>query len=275
MKSVSNLQLQVLICTIGEEGINRVASHSYPKLDGVEYIVSWQIPDEAEIETPPVLRHREDFKIYCWKDKGISVNRNHALQVADAQIVLMTDDDIIYTSGQIRALMELWENNPELDVITTRYDSDCNHKDYPAMSFNLCHPPKGYSVTCFEISFRPASIKAKGIKFNEFFGFSTLFHGGEEVVFIHDIVKAGLSGKFFPITVGFHPGLTTGGRDKAKPEFIQTKGAIISYMHPLTWPLRMLAHAQREGTRTIGRLNYIVNWLKGVKTARKAGVFKN
>lgn len=39
------IKLQVLICTLGEAGIQRVAKGEHPHVPGVEYLVSWQLPD--------------------------------------------------------------------------------------------------------------------------------------------------------------------------------------------------------------------------------------
>ena len=49
MNSVSqHIALQVLVCTIGDEGIARVASSHLPAVAGVEYVVCWQALEKLD-----------------------------------------------------------------------------------------------------------------------------------------------------------------------------------------------------------------------------------
>lgn len=62
-------RLQVMICTFGKEGIARVTASSHPIVDGVEYLVGWQLPD-GDAEIPMELIERPDFHIFKEKSRG-------------------------------------------------------------------------------------------------------------------------------------------------------------------------------------------------------------
>lgn len=271
-----SIRLQILICTIGAEGINRVAKARHPEVEGVEYLINWQLPD-GDCDIPDDIKSRKDFRVIKWSDRGISVNRNHALENATAPLLLMSDDDILYTVERIESLIREWNCRPYLDIMTFRFDSYETEKKYPETEFDLSRPVKGYFVTAFELSLRLDAVRKFGLRFNSHFGFATTFHGGEEVVFLYDAVRKGARGRFIPVTICTHPGSTTGQRDRYTPEFIVSKGAVVRHIHPFTWPLRMLVHALREsgGDSPISRRRYILFWLKGVVRSHRHGVFSH
>ncbi len=264
------IKLQVLICTLGEAGIKRVAAASHPSVEEVEYLVSWQLP-ERDVPIPEELSKRSDFRIVKNRTRGLSKNRNLALAAASAPICLIADDDLAYEADAFRKIIETFQDNPEIDIATFKY-TGTDSKSYPSETFNLSKPPKGYFITSFEIAFRRDKIIESGIKFNEDFGIGGKFPAGEEDIWIHDMLRYGLRGKFFPTAIARHEGATTGIRLAADPELIRTKGAVFAHTHPWTWPLRMLAHAWRYQFK-LGRfsmlLQYCNLWIKGVGQAIK------
>lgn len=271
-------QLQVLICTFGPDGIRRVAECRHPQVDGVEYIVSWQLP-EGEPEIPHCL-DRSDFRIFPSKTKGLSVNRNLAFSHATAPLLLISDDDVEYTQEELLTVIDAFAQNEDCDFICFRYQSDSYPKNYPEKAFHFSEkPPKGYYTTSFEIALRGRALSANAsggktsIAFNENFGIGAPFGCGEEEIFIHDMIRAGLKGKFIPWTICRHDAPTTATKENGGKEFIQTKGAMIGYLHPATWPLRMLAHSLRQTGGLKRRLLYIRHWFSGFMKARRAGVY--
>lgn len=256
-----DIQLQVLICTLGEAGIRRIVAGSHPAVAGVEYLVSWQMPADTPIPAPLL---RPDFRIVRTNTIGIAKNRNIALALASAPIAIMTDDDTSFSEDQLKMVISEHNSNPQYDVITFKYHSNLHPKKYPDIKFNLRNPAKGYFVTCFEITFKPSRTKGK-VSFNDNFGFHTVFLGGEEDIFICDCLRAGLICEFIPKTLCTHPNSTTGERDKHNPKLIECKGAVFCHTHPRSWLLRMLAHALRYA-KAYGFsrfLPYCRYWLQG------------
>lgn len=272
-KSIAPPLMQVLICTFGAEGIERIAKAQHPIVEGVEYLISWQLPD-GDIEVPAALS-RPDFVIIKNHTRGLSSNRNIALQAASAPICLISDDDVYYTEEGLKTVINGFSNNPQADIITFQFSCDKDIKFYPEKSFSLTRPPKGYYASSIEIAFRRRKVIDNGVCFNENFGIGGKFMAGEENIFLHDLLRAGLTGIFIPSVIAHHPSLSTSSRHDCNPEYIRTKGAVFTHIHPLTWPLRMLAHAVRHkpaesnGFTPVSRLRYMQLWLQGAKQAGK------
>lgn len=256
------IKLQVLICTLGEAGIQRVAKGEHPRVPGVEYLVSWQLPD-GDVAIPDELL-RPDFRIIKNATRGLSRNRNLSIAAATAPYCLISDDDLDYFADSIAKIIDIFDKNPELDIATFKY-SGADTKQYPDYSFNLSKPPKGYYISSVEIAFNRNKISETGVLFNERFGVGAEFPAGEEDIWIHDLLKRKLNGEFFPITIAYHPRETTGTRRASDPDIIRTKGAVFSHTHPLSWPLRMLAHVWRNyrSKTKISTYKYLKSWLKG------------
>ena len=272
--SCSKTELQVLICTYGADGIERVASAIHPEVEGVEYLISWQTNEDHEI---PKVLERHDFHIMRSTTKGLSVNRNIALAKATAPLLLISDDDVDYTEEGLRAVVDAFHSHTSMDIVTFRYTSSSHTKYYPSSTCDLRTPAKGYFVTSFEIAFRRESVQGK-IWFNENFGIGACFPSGEEEIFIHDCLASGLNGVFEPVTIARHDGTTTCDRNLMLASRPQTKGAVFLRMHPRDWPLRLAIHMLREIPMwrkglVPSPLSYCRNWLLGVKKARHKKVF--
>lgn len=269
------VKLQVLICTIGAEGIRRVVESSHPEVEGVEYLVSWQLPD-GDMDVPEALVVRDDVKVCKVNSRGICRNRNNAVRCATAPLCLMSDDDVCYKEEELKSLIYAFEQYPDADIITVRHHSDNYPKAYPDSSFDLVNAPKGYYVSCIEIAFRLSAVKGV-VKFNENISIGTpVLRCGEEDVFIHDAKKAGLKARFVPIVVGTHNHPTTAGRDAEEPYFWMTKGAVFSYIHRFTWLPRIVVNAWRASRKSEKSFGFFfMNALRGVKYAKENKVFKS
>lgn len=259
--STGEVNLQVLICTFGEEGIRRVAACHHPSVDGVSYIVSWQCPGIKPL-IPDELK-RDDFKIVTSETLGLSKNRNIAIDAATAPIALISDDDVRYTRERLAAVIDAFDNHPDDDILTFRYESAEEKKYYPEHECPLFRRPKGYYPSSIEIAFRRASVQGR-FRFNENFGLGAKYPSGEEDIFLMDLRKGALKGTFVPLTIAEHPGASTGTRKRGIPDFVRTKGAVMRRIKPYTWWLRMLTHALRPAERgSLSIPSYIRLWLRG------------
>lgn len=269
-------KIQILICAYGPDAAERIAALRHDSAPEVEYLVSWQRYDKDRI--PESILQRNDFKIYFEDSVGLSNNRNSILEKADADIAVISDDDLSYTKVHLENLKKGFEENPESHILTFRYFSELYPKLYPTESFNLAYPPKGYFTTSMEIAFNLIQIKKdfgnlELLRFNTAFGVNgTLFGSGEEDILMARLLRGGLSGRFVPSDICINTESTTADRISLTQKFIETKGACMVYIKPHSWFPRMIAHALRE---PIPLFIYCAWWLKGVSKARKHKVFDN
>ncbi len=271
----TSLQLQVLICTLGEAGMKRVLESKHPQVEGVGYLVAWQQPDEV-LQVPGELAVREDFRVVVSHDRGLSRNRNFAIEQATAPFCLISDDDVDYYADALRELVALFEAQSDLAVVALRYLSGGKYvKIYPEGVRSLGHMPKGYYPTSFELAFRRLPVLTTGVRFNEYLGIGApLFGAGEEDVWLYDLRHHGLRSEFHPITIGEHNRATTGERCGLDDWFIMTHGAVIRHIRPWLWWAALPVHAMRSALKgERGFLAYMRLCLRGVGYARRHKIF--
>ncbi|MDE6271636.1 MAG: hypothetical protein K2M31_01345 [Muribaculaceae bacterium] len=262
------LRLDICIIAYRREGLERILSLNHPRIEGVRYIVAWQYADANPEDIPEGLADREDFLIIPNSSHGGGANRMIALEAAEAPIVLLSDDDISYEVGDIERLLNQYYVNPQIDYILMKCRSYSAQRDYPDYSFDAANPPKGYFCGGPEISFRLGAVKFAGISFNPLFGRGSQFCAGEDSLFVFEMQRHGLRGLYIPEFVCSHEDNSTGLREITTDAFVRAKGAMFTYFHPRTWPLRMIIHAFRLNRSAASFIRYQSNWLRGVRDLR-------
>lgn len=257
------VKLDVCVAAYREKGLKNILALNHPEIEGVRYIVAWQYAQDSPTDIPPELSQRDDIVILPNDTTGTGANRRIALEHASAPLVLISDDDVSYTEEQLRKVINVFETHPHCDFILGHYHSSTNPYSYPAEEFDFRHQPKGFTFGAPVTAFRLSRVREKGVQFNPLFGVNSFFMTGEDTLFVYEMSKRGLRGRYFPITICGHEDLSTGQRAGKEKGFIRAKGAFMTIIYPVTWPLRMMTHALREASGFKERLRYCMAWLSG------------
>jgi len=263
------MTLEILICTIDGK-ISGVGKMLLPPCEDVRYLVSWQQSDVKPNDAVPEELHRSDVRVVTLHGKGLSRNRNNALKYASGDICLIADDDLQFYLDGLREIIRKFSQNSMLDIATFCYSSKCFPKKYPGYEFDLCKFPKGYYVSSIEIAFRRTSVQCR-LWFDEHFGIGApVLAAGEESVFMHDALCAGLNGRFFPIVIAKHDHPTTGERIATQKEVIMSNAAYLYVALRHDWLLpRAILMAWRVHKKGVP-LRKALEWVAdGIIYARK------
>lgn len=228
------MTIDILICTT-DEGIDSVGDVLMPSMPGVHYIVSAQharplsiMGHEWEAAVAALLR-RSDVTLVTQEGRGLSRNRNNALQHAEADVVVIADDDCRYTPESIARICEAYRQHPEADAVcfaSADYDGR-PFKRYPTET--LCYAEacrRGYYPTSFELTLRRESLERDGLLFDEHFGLGAELPAGEEEVFLADAERAGWRVLFVPECIVRTDPATTGSRFLSDARLQRAKGAV-------------------------------------------------
>lgn len=219
-------KLQILVCTVADR-LGAIDTSGMPELPGVSYIVSCQCPDGKRPDAAGTLSRRGDISVHCFADRGLSRNRNHSLELATAPYILISDDDISYSAEGLQAIIDTFDADPALDIVTTRSVIP-EHHVYPPDGHPLDRPCRFYSPISFEIALRRRSWQRSGIRFSELAGIGApRLTAGEEQIFVHRLLRAGLRGRYIDTVVSHHRGNTTCVRSASTPGVIRAKGAVM------------------------------------------------
>ena len=110
------MTLDILICSLNK-GIVRIDDLLRPEQEGVRYVVSYQYTDERYLElVPEILKQRRDVVLSVYKGQGLSNNRNHALELSRADLVIFADDDSRLSEDAPKTIEKIFSEDAELDV---------------------------------------------------------------------------------------------------------------------------------------------------------------
>jgi glycosyltransferase, group 2 family len=197
------MTLDILICSLNK-GIVRIDDLLLPQRKDVRYIVSYQYTDERYLELiPSSLASRIDVVVSTHKGQGLSSNRNHALELAKADLVMFADDDARLTDDAVDTIFSIFDQHPNVEVALFRASTYTGKllKKYPEAERDITYLPKDYTISTIEMVCRRNRVQGK-VRFDERFGLGTQFLTcGEEEVWLIDALRAGLSIRYYPYKV--------------------------------------------------------------------------
>jgi len=139
------------------------------------------------------------IEVYSYNEKGVGASRNHALEHGTGDILLFSDEDIVYLDGYADAIAREFEMHPEVDGLFFNVKVCEERRTYYNEDFGKCHIWNAGRYPAYSIALRKKSIEGKNIKFSTLFGGGAKYSCGEDSIFIKDCLKAGL--KMYRTTV--------------------------------------------------------------------------
>jgi hypothetical protein len=158
---------------------------------------------------------------------GLSNSRNEGLRaVTDSgAVLLLGDNDVRYLPGFDERIRLAYAQYPDADVILFKVctPEGREFKAYPrnATSYGMRDIMRACSI---EISFRVAAVVAAGIRFDERFGLGARLETGEDIIFLADCLRAGLTIMFVPASICVHPVESSGSAHSER--LFYAKGAM-------------------------------------------------
>lgn len=173
----------------------------------------------------------KNFSIYSYNEIGLSVSRNRGLEHVTEDIILISDNDIVYNKDYEKMIIEEFENNPKADLIIFNVDNPTRGKRLIKKRKRLFIFNSLNYASC-NIAFRRKSIEDKNIKFNTKFGPGAKFGHGSDTIFLRDIFKKHLKVYSSPYNIGkIYPNESTWFKGYNE-DFFFKKGALFTAINP-------------------------------------------
>ena len=189
------MRLQMLI-----SGMNLDTTHvaENMKLEADAIVINQT--DSFGFEEYQYKEHR--IKIYCMNEKGVGLSRNNALLRADGDIVLFSDEDIVYNEGYAKAVLDAFEANPDIDMIFFNFDVAEDRQTYHIEKKGRVRQYNCGRYPTYSLALRREVLHKKGITFSLLFGGGAKYSNGEDSLFIKQCIKSGMKALALPITLG-------------------------------------------------------------------------
>lgn len=139
---------------------------------------------------------------YSFTEKGVGLNRNNALMRASADIVLFSDDDIVYTDDYREKVLAEFERNPKADMILFQVDVEERRRTYEITGYGRVRRYNCGRYPTYSMAVKLDRVRRENITFSLLFGGGAKYSNGEDSLFIHDCLKHGLRVYKAPVTIG-------------------------------------------------------------------------
>ncbi len=181
------MKMQVLVAALEQKNVSKLVKNMNIRTDA---IIANQC-DKNEYEE--IIQGYNKIKVYNFNERGVGLNRNNALMRANADIVLMADDDIEYVDDYEKIIIQEFENNPKADMIVFNLEKKNKEKEriYIKKSKRI-HMYNCLRYGTARYAFRLNKIREKNIYFSLLFGGGAKYSCGEDSIFILEALKKGL-----------------------------------------------------------------------------------
>ena len=216
-----------------------------------EIFISIQNPSNIDFALPTNF----EFNSVTTSEKGVTKSRNTVLRSTKTKYLLFADDDIAFIGKGIESAISYLEAHPNCDLVLAQV-IDANgvlRKAYPTREEKLTRFNSAKAGT-IEMIVRVDSIRSKRVNFDENFGAGAENYLGDEYIFITDLLKAGGSATFLPITIAIHSEDSSGSRWGTEPD-LRARAMVFQRVFGFTAPLIRTAFVFKNFQKFAGTKN--------------------
>ena len=189
-------RLQILISAVNKDPEKLITSMN---LDCDAVIVNQLIGDyDEKTVNDGNSDHIQPFsdyeaRIISRREKGVGLSRNTALGASDHELIQFGDDDIVYDNGYVSRVIAEFDAHPEADMLLFNVKAQEGRETYWNEDFARVTFANYGRYPAYAICARRDKLIASGVKYSLLFGGGAPYMNGEDSLFLHDCLKAGLA----------------------------------------------------------------------------------
>lgn len=131
-------------------------------------------------------------KIYHRNERGVGKSRNLALDMSVGDIVLFSDEDIVYRTGYAKEILAEFNKHPEAELLLFNVEVCPERKTYWNEGFTRIKWYNCGRYPAYSIAVRRDVLLKCGVKYSELFGGGAKYSNGEDSLFLTQCAKRGL-----------------------------------------------------------------------------------
>lgn len=230
------MQLEMLVSAV-DTVPSELISHMKPEGDVV--LINQCNRDGEE----SFMTDRCSVRVFSCNERGVGKSRNLALSHSKGDIILFSDDDIVYRPGYGEAVLEEFQNHPEADILLFNVEVCPERKTYWNQGFFRVKWYNCGRYPAYSIAARREKLLAKKVIYSELFGGGAKYSNGEDSLFLKQCADAGMALYATDVIIGMEePGESTwffGYTEK----FFYDRGVLFAFLYgrlAWLWALRFV-----------------------------------
>ncbi len=210
--------------------------------------------------------------VYERNERGIGRSRNLALDKASADIVLFSDEDIVYEKGYADSILKAFDEHPDADIIMFNVDVNEGRRTYHIEKECRVHRWSLGRYPAYAAAARREKLAAEGVRFSLLFGGGAPYSNGEDSLFYMDCVKAGLKIMAVPVKIGTEierPSTWFHGYDE---KFFKDRGVLYHFLYGKMagiWARRFIFAKKKKMCRDIKPADALRLMKAGIEEGKK------
>lgn len=151
------------------------------------------------------LEYKRDshlIKCYSFRERGVGRSRNSALLHSDGDILLFSDEDIVYDAGYSEKILAEFESHPEADLLLFNLRVTPERATYHTDSYGRVHWFSCGRYPTFSCAVRSGRLQKAGVTFSLLFGGGAPYSNGEDSLFLMECLRKGLKIYRTPAEIG-------------------------------------------------------------------------
>lgn len=208
---------------------------------------------------------------YSFQEKGVGLSRNNALMRATGDIVLFSDEDIIYDEGYTQKILDCFEQHPEADMLLFNMRVGEARATYYTESFHRVHIWNAGRYPTYSFAIRREVLHKSHIAFSLLFGGGAKYSNGEDSLFLKDCLKYGMKVYAVPVEIGAETERESTWFHGYSDKFFFDRGVLYHFLYgKLALPMSMrflMAHGNVMCNEISGKDAFAL-MKKGIKEAK-------
>ena len=181
--------IEILMSTVGIKNKQEFEEKIRQANISTNLLIVNQIDKKEEI----INYKKENYSIYSFCEKGVSKSRNRLLEIANGDICIFADDDIVYNNDYEKIIKDAYRKHKDADGIIFFVENINKKREKNKKIGNKRIEKLDVMKTrIYELSIRKETIEKiikMGIKFDENFGPGGIFYKGEDTIFINRLLE--------------------------------------------------------------------------------------
>lgn len=176
------MKLQLLVSAVKEE-VTTLAERMNVRTD------AW-IVNQCDRFGYQEYEYREHIiRCLSMAERGVGLSRNTALMRADGDILLFSDEDLIYQDDYEQKVLQAFEQHPQAQVITFNFEVDERRRTYYNETGHWVHWYNYGRYPAYAIAVRRDAILKANVTYSLLYGGGAKYSNGEDSLFLHDCLK--------------------------------------------------------------------------------------
>jgi len=133
--------------------------------------------------------------------RGVGRNRNLGLLYSSGDILVFSDDDLVYSDGYADGVSSAFEELPDADMIIFNCTSDEARKVPVIEKVSRAWVGNSMRYGTYRFAIKKESLQRCNLRFSELFGGGSRYCSGEDNLFVREVMRKGLKVYLHPYTI--------------------------------------------------------------------------